>query len=237
MIKIVAIDAVKASEYNPRKNDEKRLALVELSLRKLGFLLPIVADKGGEILSGHQRHYVAKKMGFTKMPVQYVDCPELEKRKNINIMFNRATNDLRKSDTCKKIKAKLCYLDLQALTKNIRDIEIDSKESFPCVYSVKRFDTVLLAKQNADKFDSYMAALAKSLEQAIKDSMQAVVDVDGNIVNGVGRIQIADKRKSLEGVLVPITAKWNENLLKECGFKQIDCFWRCLNFAGWVAIK
>ena len=49
--------------------------------------------------------------------------------------------------------------------------------------------------------------------------------------------QIKDKRKSLEGVLVPITAKWNEELLKEAGFSQIDCFWRCLNFAGWVAIK
>ena len=49
--------------------------------------------------------------------------------------------------------------------------------------------------------------------------------------------QIMAKRKSLEGVLVPLTAKWNENLLKEAGFKQIDCFWRCLNFAGWIAIK
>ena len=38
MIKLVPIDAVKASEYNPRRNDEKRLALAELSLRKLGFL-------------------------------------------------------------------------------------------------------------------------------------------------------------------------------------------------------
>ena len=38
MIKLVPIDAVRASDYNPRKNDEKRLALAELSLRKLGFL-------------------------------------------------------------------------------------------------------------------------------------------------------------------------------------------------------
>lgn len=49
--------------------------------------------------------------------------------------------------------------------------------------------------------------------------------------------QIHDKRKSLEGVLVPITASWNEDLLKQCGFHKIDCFWRCLNFAGWIAIK
>lgn len=49
--------------------------------------------------------------------------------------------------------------------------------------------------------------------------------------------QIATKRKSLEGVLVPITAKWNEEMLQSAGFKSVDCFYRYLNFAGWVAIK
>lgn len=49
--------------------------------------------------------------------------------------------------------------------------------------------------------------------------------------------QIQDKRKSLEGVLVPITAQWNEELLRSCGFTQIDCYWRYLNFAAWVAVK
>lgn len=49
--------------------------------------------------------------------------------------------------------------------------------------------------------------------------------------------QIQDKRKSLEGVLVPITENWNIELLKSSGFKQIDCFWRYLNFAGFIAIK
>lgn len=49
MIKLVPIDAVRASDYNPRRNDEKRLALTEMSLRKLGFLLPIYADESGEI--------------------------------------------------------------------------------------------------------------------------------------------------------------------------------------------
>lgn len=29
----------------------------------------------------------------------------------------------------------------------------------------------------------------------------------------------------------------NEDLLRMTGFKKIDCFWRCLNFAGWIAIK
>ncbi len=49
--------------------------------------------------------------------------------------------------------------------------------------------------------------------------------------------QIDRKKLSLEGVLVPVTAKWNENLLKSAGFRQVDCFWRWMNFAAWVAIK
>ncbi len=49
--------------------------------------------------------------------------------------------------------------------------------------------------------------------------------------------QIKAKRKSLEGVLVPLTADWNTDMLYKAGFKRIDCFYRVLNFAGWVAIK
>lgn len=55
--------------------------------------------------------------------------------------------------------------------------------------------------------------------------------------NGYTQEDIDRKRFSLEGVLVPVTAHWNEELLKGAGFKQVDCFWQHLNFAGWVAIK
>lgn len=48
--------------------------------------------------------------------------------------------------------------------------------------------------------------------------------------------QIDRKRLSLEGVLVPVTARWNEELLASVGFREVDCFWRSLNFAGWVAL-
>ena len=55
--------------------------------------------------------------------------------------------------------------------------------------------------------------------------------------NAYTQEQIQTKRKSLEGVLVPITSAWNEDMLYKAGFKSVDCFWRYLNFAGWVAIK
>ncbi len=55
--------------------------------------------------------------------------------------------------------------------------------------------------------------------------------------NGYSEAEIDRKRLSLEGVLVPVTARWNEDLLHEEGFRSVDCFWRHLNFAGGVAVK
>ncbi len=55
--------------------------------------------------------------------------------------------------------------------------------------------------------------------------------------NGYSQESIATKRKSLEGVLVPVKAAWNEELLRKAGFGRVECFYRDLNFAGWIAVK
>lgn len=55
--------------------------------------------------------------------------------------------------------------------------------------------------------------------------------------NGYTQEEIDRKRLSLEGVLIPVTAKWNEELLTNAGFTAVDCFWRWMNFAAWVAVK
>ena len=49
--------------------------------------------------------------------------------------------------------------------------------------------------------------------------------------------EIQRKRMALEGVLVPVTARWNEELLRAAGFHHVECFWRWMNFAAWLAIR
>lgn len=191
MIKLVPIDAVQASEYNPRRNDEKRLSITELSLRKLGFLLPIYVDESGEILSGHQRHTVARRMGFKEIPVEYVSGKTLGERRAVNVLFNRATNDLQKQDTCDKIKRRLYDLDMEGLTADLPDIEPGSPESYPCVYGLRRVDTVRLAKKNHRDFDTHIKQLAKSLERKIGSVMPIVIGEAENVINGIGRLQAA----------------------------------------------
>jgi tRNA (cmo5U34)-methyltransferase len=74
---------------------------------------------------------------------------------------------------------------------------------------------------------------------ASADIDTAMVDLyyDMKREHGYTEDQIQRKRMSLEGVLVPVTTRWNEELLSMAGFRQIDCFWRWMNFAGWIAIK
>jgi tRNA (cmo5U34)-methyltransferase len=55
--------------------------------------------------------------------------------------------------------------------------------------------------------------------------------------NGYSDDAISSKRKSLEFSLLPVKDKYNVDMLKESGFRAIECFWRTLNFSGILAVK
>jgi tRNA (cmo5U34)-methyltransferase len=55
--------------------------------------------------------------------------------------------------------------------------------------------------------------------------------------NGYSQDAIDRKRLSLEGILVPVTARWNIELLRMAGFRDVDCFWAWMNFRGFIGVK
>jgi tRNA (cmo5U34)-methyltransferase len=55
--------------------------------------------------------------------------------------------------------------------------------------------------------------------------------------NGYNDIEIAKKRECLENVLVPYKLSENEELLKSCGFRFTEVFFKWYNFMGLIAIK
>lgn len=55
--------------------------------------------------------------------------------------------------------------------------------------------------------------------------------------HGYSYQDISKKADSLERQLVPVTARWNREMLSEAGFSHVDCFWRWMKFAGWIAVK
>mgnify|MGYP004443369647 CR=1 FL=1 len=169
--------------------------MVELSLRKLGFILPIYSTRGGEILSGHQRQFVARRMGFEEVPVEWVDKNlSLEKRKNINIIFNQATNEAPSTLTPKAMKKKLEKINLQEIADKIPDKNMEEhREIFRCYYA-DYIDIDTLIDKNYLKLDNYYTKRNYSLMQVAKP-MPIIVDKQYNIINGIGRLGHIIKKK------------------------------------------
>jgi tRNA (cmo5U34)-methyltransferase len=81
--------------------------------------------------------------------------------------------------------------------------------------------------------------LVEKILGATADLDEAMVDLyyDLKGENGYSPEAIERKKLSLEGVQVPVTAAWNEDLLRQAGFAEVDCFWRWCNFGGWIAVR
>lgn len=80
----------------------------------------------------------------------------------------------------------------------------------------------------------------------VEKVLGATADIDALLVDryhslkhemGYSWDEIDRKALALEGVQVPVTAEWNEDLLRRAGFSQVDCVWRWGNFASWLALR
>lgn len=90
---LVSVNDLKNADYNPRTwSDDATTQLTE-SIKRFGFVDPLIANSANErknvILGGNFRLEIAKKLGYTEVPVVYVDIPDLEKEKELNIRLNK----------------------------------------------------------------------------------------------------------------------------------------------------
>lgn len=202
-IELMPAASLRPAFYNPREADAERLALVRLSLAKLGFVLPLVATMDGEILSGHQRHAVAVDMGAARVPVMRVDVPE-RLRRGINILFNRATNDVSMQQSERDMHAALEVADVRSLAASLPDIAVDSPAFFPCMGATLR-DVEPLARKNVDRFVRHAANVGRMLAR-LGVRLPIVTTEDGTVVNGVGRLEAAARKGRKDIAVVTLDA-------------------------------
>ncbi len=76
---MVAIDSLIPATYNPRKWDEPALERLIESIRKFGFIDPVIANgtpkRKNIVIGGHMRMEAAKRLGKTDVPTVYVNPP------------------------------------------------------------------------------------------------------------------------------------------------------------------
>ncbi|MHB8362760.1 MAG: site-specific DNA-methyltransferase [Patescibacteria group bacterium] len=93
----VDIDTLIPALYNPRKASMKQEEDLKKSLTNFDLVEPIIVNSAKEreniIIGGHFRWRVAKKMGYTKIPVVYVNIPDIEKEKELNLRLNKNTGE------------------------------------------------------------------------------------------------------------------------------------------------
>lgn len=96
-IQTVKIDELKNSEYNPRKWSKPASEQMTESVKRFGLVDPILCNiaPGRErvVIGGHFRLKVAKELGYLEVPVVYVNIPELEKEKELNLRLNKNLGD------------------------------------------------------------------------------------------------------------------------------------------------
>ncbi len=98
-LEVQYIDAaiLKVSEYNPRKWSKDAEAQLQESIRRFGLVDPLVVNSAPSrmnvLIGGHFRLAMAKKLGIMLVPVVYIDLPDLEKEKELNIRLNKNTGE------------------------------------------------------------------------------------------------------------------------------------------------
>ena len=89
----VKINELMKADYNPRKWDEKALSDLKTSIKRFGIVDPAIVNaaetRKNIVIGGHMRIEAAKSLGFDEMPVVYVNLPDIEKEKELNIRLNK----------------------------------------------------------------------------------------------------------------------------------------------------
>ncbi len=89
----VPINELRISEYNPRKHSPDQKNQLKESIKRFGMVDPIIANSSPErnqvVIGGHFRLKMAKELGFKTVPVVYLNIPDINKEKELNIRLNK----------------------------------------------------------------------------------------------------------------------------------------------------
>lgn len=141
-IKEVDINSLKPSEYNPRKWSKEAIEQLTESMKRFGLVDPIIcnsaADRKNIVIGGHFRLKIAKDLGYTTAPVVYLNIPDIEREKELNIRLNKAVGEF----------------DFELLA------EFDESFLADVGFSSEELDDIFPVEENVEQFD-----LEKELEK------------------------------------------------------------------------
>src|SRR3989344_7641375 len=96
-IKQVSTNLLRPAEYNPRYWDKEAENQLAESIKRFGIVDPLLVNAAEErkniVIGGHFRLSVMKELGIKTVPVVYINIPDIEKEKELNIRLNKNTGE------------------------------------------------------------------------------------------------------------------------------------------------
>ena len=94
-IELVPVTALQLHPQNPRRGD---IGAIAASIEAVGFCGALIVQRHtGYILAGNHRYQAAVQLGFTELPVQYIDCSDIQAAQLV--LIDNRTSDLATVDS------------------------------------------------------------------------------------------------------------------------------------------
>lgn len=164
IVKWLPIQKINPAAYNPRRISDEALSGLKESIKKFGFVEPLVINtKTGNLVGGHQRLKAAENLGMKTVPIVEVKL-SLAEEKALNISLNNPQISGEYTEGLLPLiqEIKLAGIDLaplriDALEIDLPDIE-QSEEKKPNIKDV--FD---------DQTESFIVQIEASSESELQD--------------------------------------------------------------------
>lgn len=143
----VPIGDLKPASYNPRKHDDAMLERLKTSIQKHGLVEAIIANSApsrkGIVIGGHGRLKAAQMLGMETVPVVFVNVPDIEKEKALNLRLNRVHGEfdfdlLKKFDLDLLLETGFDSHDLDQIWSDVLSVEDDGADVEKIVREIKK---------------------------------------------------------------------------------------------------
>ncbi len=151
----VDIDKLTKADYNPRKWDEKALSDLKVSIQRFGLVDPIILN-GAEnrknvVIGGHMRLEAAKALGIKQVPAVYINLPDIEKEKELNLRLNKNQGEFDFALLANFAEEFLSDIGFNSEElDSIFDLEIDNPEIFDLQKELDKLDIKKVEIQKGD---------------------------------------------------------------------------------------
>jgi len=151
----IKISELNPAPYNPRKWTDSATEQLTESIKRFGLVDPILVNgapkRKNVVIGGHFRLKVAKDLGYKEVPVVFVNIPELEREKELNLRLNKNLGDWDYSLLAEFDETILADIGFSSEElDDVFDLDLDEPEVFDLKKELEKLDITTIVVQKGD---------------------------------------------------------------------------------------